>query len=591
MVGSDAAEDDAGTGSGNHADVHAERATTVTDGTMPTGAPTAPPPPTKPPLRRPRDGRLLGGVCLGVARHLGVDVVLVRIVVVVLTIASGGVAAIAYLLGLVFIDAEDGSGAAATETTDPARSREPLFYVGIGLLVVGVLVLLGGPLDAGIFGLGLRPGVVLPLVLIAFGIALWRSGDRRAAASGTTEAWSGPLSASTARTAAQPWTPTPPPAAGTASGPAAPPPAAAWRQGDDQHDDAAGVPAARTDETTMQIDTPTAPPASKARTDAVRDDRPWTPTGPPTAPGGGGPPSQPPVAEGAGSFVPPPAPTRDRSLLGRLTLGLALLTSGVLWTLDLLELTELGLLRNVSAGVLVLGLGLLVGSVVGRGRWLAIPAALLAPLILIGGILPAGVVQDVADGRRDGFGELVERPASLDDLQDSYQLGAGAIELDLTALDLEELLAVGAARVSVQVGAGEVVVLVPDDVAVEVTARAGAGEVRLLDAVDGTRSTGSGVGVQRTATYEPDPAAPRITLDIQVGLGAIDVRLRERPPAPELDTDTDTDAPDTSLDEEPGPGADDGETALDEETALDDDTTLDDETVFEDDLEEEAAAA
>jgi phage shock protein PspC (stress-responsive transcriptional regulator) len=557
MGGDVTVRDDAGTGSGIHAVVPAKRATAVTNGTLPPSepsAPTAPPPAAKPPLRRPRDGRILGGVCLGVARHLGVDVVLVRIVVVVLTIASGGVAAIAYLLGLVFIDAQDGTGAVATADSDPTRSREPLFYVGIGLLVVGVLVLLGGPFDAGIFGLGLRPGVVLPLVLVAFGIALWRSGDRRAEASDTRQPWSAPPSSSTAAsppTAAQPWTPAAAPAPATPASPGAAAPAA-W-QPDPR--DATGDPAARTaqtaptDETTMQTDTPTTPLAPPAPTDEGRGAAPPpsgsgpaappSGSGPAAAPGGGGPPSGPPVAEGAASFVPPPAPARERSLLGRLTLGVALLTSGVLWTLDLLGLTQLGALRIVSAGVLVLGLGLLVGSFLGRGRWLAIPAALLAPLILIGGILPAGVVQDIADGRRDGFGELVERPLGLDDLQSSYQLGAGTIEVDLTALDVDELLAAGGASVSIQMGAGEVVVLVPDDVAVEATARAGAGEVLLFSGTPaGTQSTGSGVGVQRTASHQPVPDAPVITLDVQVGLGVVDVRLRERTiPAPDTTED------------------------------------------------------
>ena len=44
-------------------------------------------------LSRPREGRKIAGVCAGLARYLGIDVTLVRILVVVLTLCppSGGI--------------------------------------------------------------------------------------------------------------------------------------------------------------------------------------------------------------------------------------------------------------------------------------------------------------------------------------------------------------------------------------------------------------------------------------------------------------------------------------------------------------------
>ena len=52
--------------------------------------------PTRAPLTRPSEGRVLAGVCRGVSTHLGLDVVMVRIVFVVLGIASGA-GIVAYL--------------------------------------------------------------------------------------------------------------------------------------------------------------------------------------------------------------------------------------------------------------------------------------------------------------------------------------------------------------------------------------------------------------------------------------------------------------------------------------------------------------
>src|SRR3954469_22111830 len=64
--------------------------------TPPTGPSTAPPLTASAPLVRPRDGRMIGGVCASLAEHFGVDVLLVRVLAVVLAV-SGGAGVAAYL--------------------------------------------------------------------------------------------------------------------------------------------------------------------------------------------------------------------------------------------------------------------------------------------------------------------------------------------------------------------------------------------------------------------------------------------------------------------------------------------------------------
>jgi phage shock protein C len=49
-------------------------------------------------LSRPRDDRKIAGVCAGLARYLGVDAVLVRILMVVLAIWPPGVGVILYIV-------------------------------------------------------------------------------------------------------------------------------------------------------------------------------------------------------------------------------------------------------------------------------------------------------------------------------------------------------------------------------------------------------------------------------------------------------------------------------------------------------------
>ena len=62
-------------------------------------------------LQRPAKGRVLAGVCLGIARQYRLDVTLVRVVMVALTV-TGGVGLIAYLAGWLLIPLDSSSGTA-----------------------------------------------------------------------------------------------------------------------------------------------------------------------------------------------------------------------------------------------------------------------------------------------------------------------------------------------------------------------------------------------------------------------------------------------------------------------------------------------
>jgi phage shock protein C len=75
------------------------------------------------PLRRPVSGRMLAGVAAGAADYLGVDVTVVRIILVVLTM-MGGAGIPLYLAGWLLIPDEGSDQSLASEMVQPRPARE-----------------------------------------------------------------------------------------------------------------------------------------------------------------------------------------------------------------------------------------------------------------------------------------------------------------------------------------------------------------------------------------------------------------------------------------------------------------------------------
>ncbi len=73
-------------------------------------------------LRRPVQDSVVAGVAAGLARYLGVDVMIIRLAFVVLTIFGGAGVAL-YLAGLLLIPEEGSVQSIASSLIEPLRSR------------------------------------------------------------------------------------------------------------------------------------------------------------------------------------------------------------------------------------------------------------------------------------------------------------------------------------------------------------------------------------------------------------------------------------------------------------------------------------
>ena len=74
-------------------------------------------------LVRTRDGRITAGVCSGLAEYFGLDVTLIRVIVAVLTVFTGGFGALAYLAAWIVIPEEGQKSSIAEDLVNKSRKN------------------------------------------------------------------------------------------------------------------------------------------------------------------------------------------------------------------------------------------------------------------------------------------------------------------------------------------------------------------------------------------------------------------------------------------------------------------------------------
>ena len=160
----------------------------------------------------------------------------------------------------------------------------------------------------------------------------------------------------------------------------------------------------------------------------------------------------------------------------------------------------------IVAGIVILcGLGLIAGAFGPGRRWLLIPALVLA--------VPAAVGQ-AADLRVEGgVGEREYRPLTDADLPAVYELGAGDMTIDMTDYDFPS----GRTGIRIDMGIGEVRVIVPEDVCLSWRTDVGAGEVEVFDRENG------GVEFDWAQSARGEGDSPELFVDADIDFGAIEI--------------------------------------------------------------------
>jgi len=170
-----------------------------------------------------------------------------------------------------------------------------------------------------------------------------------------------------------------------------------------------------------------------------------------------------------------------------------------------------GIAAALGGGVVIASLAVVTGLVligtafVGGARWLIVPALAL--------VLPLGLVAASGIDLDGGIGDRDYRPTEVAELRDQYQIGMGAIDLDLTDLELPS----GRTDVDIDVGVGEAVVYVPRGTCVTSDIEVGAGDVDVFD------RDNNGFDVTFAEGGTPAAGSPQLHIHAEAVLGAIEV--------------------------------------------------------------------
>ena len=138
-------------------------------------------------LHRSQDNRFLFGVAGGLAEYFDIEPVLVRVGWVLLTIATAGIAALAYIVMAIFMpdngrqqieftsepssDSRDG----IVESDHPSKRHILRNILGVGLIVAGMIILLQ---NLGVFG-SIPWGIVWPVAISLLGVVILLPSIRR----------------------------------------------------------------------------------------------------------------------------------------------------------------------------------------------------------------------------------------------------------------------------------------------------------------------------------------------------------------------------------------------------------------------------
>lgn len=462
--------------------------------------------------RRPRrsaNDRKIAGVAGGLGRAFGVDPVLFRVGFAILLFTGFGL--LLYVLGWLLLPADGDEVSAGESLLGRGQSSTPP-ALAVGLAIVAGMSILG------IFswGLPIAPLVIGGIIAVVVlrkrgssgGCAKGRSprgmghigGPNDAGQQQSAQDWATMMGQKAGSwgtqaeqwVARQPWSGVPGAAKSTdRSDPASPFDRPAFWDEDSSTGDtrAAGADQPRIN---LRKDNPAAPAEPVEPTPPA-----WDPLG--VAPFAWDLPEPTPI---------PAAPVRrTRSVIGRVTMGAALLVGGLATIGIIADWWQLSWAAVSATALAVLAVGLLIGSLRGRGH------SLIGPGIFLSAVTLALAVTGI--NGTAGYGQQTWAPTTVNLVQTEYVLNGGQGTLDLRNLTVPAGRTV---TTDVVVRAGQASVLLPADTKANVTCTTNAGEVDCLGTV------AEGLHTEVTASQPGSSDNGQIDLTVHVGAGQAEVR-------------------------------------------------------------------
>lgn len=226
------------------------------------------------------------------------------------------------------------------------------------------------------------------------------------------------------------------------------------------------------------------------------------------------PPHRPPVPVGPQTSLPPVRTGPGGRPVGIVFALSLLVLAGLLYAERIDRFDHPVLLTAAAVMVILSGLGIAIAGAFGRTSGGLGGLAIVTLLVVV----PIGAASDVNWSNGQFVGDASYRPTETSTAEDGYSIVAGSVVLDLTDLPLGDEVV----TVPVNLGAGELRVIVPEDGRYSARVRQSAGDFTWLD-----DRTVSGVGGNEWRTYESeavqDGATPQIQLELSLGAGELTV--------------------------------------------------------------------
>jgi len=203
----------------------------------------------------------------------------------------------------------------------------------------------------------------------------------------------------------------------------------------------------------------------------------------------------------------PPAASRRRFPVFLPVVGVVVAGAGVLGILQATGSVDVNWTLALAVGVVLIGVATAVGAFFGGVGGLAAAGTVLAAILI--------AVATIDLPLHGPIGDRTVHPTTIRSVHDRYRQSIGKLELDLSDVSFPK----DETEVHASLGVGNLEVIVPRNMAVEVRATVGAGDASIFGVHDNGWKVDRDVVVDRSTT-----PGSTLVLDTHVGIGELEVR-------------------------------------------------------------------